>query len=92
MKSIQEGAPQYDFVEVMACPDGYISRGGQPRSPDKEITLKRHWQAMYMIEERLTLRGANEFVQQLYQMLLDSPGGHKAHDLLHTHQAALSRH
>lgn len=85
INNIKDGSAKYDFVEVMACPGGCISGGGQPRNPDKQIATKRQ-QSMYTIDERMTLRRShdNVFIQQLYAKFLGKPGSHKAHDLLHT--------
>jgi iron only hydrogenase large subunit-like protein len=67
----------------MACPSGCIGGGGQPRSTDKQILPKRQ-QAMYDIDERLTVRRSHEnpFIQELYNKWLHEPASHKAHDLL----------
>jgi iron only hydrogenase large subunit-like protein len=42
-------------VEIMACPAGCISGGGQPRSTDKQVAAKRQ-QALYDLDERATIR------------------------------------
>lgn len=86
IKSLAEGKAKYDFIEVMACPGGCIGGGGQPRSTDKQILQKRQ-QAMYQLDERMTIRRSHEnpFIQALYDNFLEAPNSHKAHDLLHTH-------
>eukprot|EP00195_Chlamydomonas_chlamydogama_P017097 CAMPEP_0202897236 /NCGR_PEP_ID=MMETSP1392-20130828/6048_1 /ASSEMBLY_ACC=CAM_ASM_000868 /TAXON_ID=225041 /ORGANISM="Chlamydomonas chlamydogama, Strain SAG 11-48b" /LENGTH=501 /DNA_ID=CAMNT_0049582823 /DNA_START=206 /DNA_END=1711 /DNA_ORIENTATION=+ len=87
--NMKAGTAHYDFVEVMACPAGCIGGGGQPRSTDKQILGKRQ-QAMYAIDERLTIRRPhdNPFIQRLYSKWLGEPLSHKAHDMLHTHFVA----
>jgi len=86
---VKAGTAHYDFIEVMACPGGCISGGGQPRSKDRGITQIRQ-QAMYDIDEKMTLRRChdNPFIQSLYSKFLEKPLSHKAHDLLHTHYIA----
>jgi len=86
---MKSGTAKYDFIEVMACPSGCIGGGGQPRSPDKQILQKRQ-QAMYSIDERMTLRRSHEnpAIQMLYRKFLEAPNSRKAHHLLHTHYLA----
>lgn len=86
VKQLQDGTSNYDFIEVMACPGGCIGGGGQPRSKDKEV-LKKRQQAMYDLDERMTIRRShdNPFITMLYEKFLEKPNSHKAHDLLHTH-------
>lgn len=90
IKAMADGSLKVDMVEVMACPGGCISGGGQPRSADKEVAQKRQ-AAMYAIDERLKLRRPHEnaFIQRLYKNYLGGRPGHgKAHELLHTHYVA----
>lgn len=86
LKSIEDGSCKYDFVEVMACPGGCIGGGGQPRSKDKGIILKRQ-QALYAADEGAVLRRSHEnpVVQNIYDQYLTGPGSQRAHELLHTH-------
>jgi len=75
----------YHFIEVMGCPGGCISGGGQPRPVNDEIRLKR-LQAIYREDEGKTLRKSheNKDVQKLYKEFLGGPLGHLSHELLHT--------
>ena len=41
MKEVAAGKSSYHFIEVMGCPGGCITGGGQPRSKDPEVRLKR---------------------------------------------------
>ncbi|GLC64317.1 fungal hydrophobin SC3-like protein [Pleodorina starrii] len=86
ISKMQSGECKYDFVEVMACPAGCIGGGGQPRSTDKQIALKRQ-QALYGLDERSTIRRCHEnpAVQAAYKEFLGEPCSDKAHELLHTH-------
>jgi NADH-quinone oxidoreductase subunit G len=78
--------PRWDFIEVMACPGGCISGGGQPYGTTDEVRLKRI-EAVYKDDDRSTVRCShqNPDIQKIYKDYLKEPGSHKAHELLHTH-------
>lgn len=86
MKEIAEGTSEYHFIEVMGCPGGCISGGGQPRPTNNEIRQKR-LEAIYREDEGKPLRKSHEnpAISRLYEEFLISPLGHKSHELLHTH-------
>ncbi len=86
MEQIRDGKSPYLFIEIMACPGGCISGGGQPRMTTQDIRQKR-MNAIYREDEGKTLRKShdNEAVQKLYEEFLLEPNGHKSHELLHTH-------
>jgi iron only hydrogenase large subunit-like protein len=76
----------YHFIEIMACPGGCLGGGGQPIPTTEEIRNKRA-KAIYGEEATLIFRKShqNPAVQRLYEeFLVDGPGGHKSHKLLHT--------
>eukprot|EP00887_Chlorella_sp_A99_P003926 scaffold11.g3926.t1 len=79
-------APQYHFIEVMACPGGCIGGGGQPKTHDPLAVLKR-MRGVYSIDEAATLRKShdNPAVQALYRDFLERPSSPLSHELLHTH-------
>ncbi|NLY43430.1 MAG: 2Fe-2S iron-sulfur cluster binding domain-containing protein [Clostridiaceae bacterium] len=85
MEEIKRGTSPYHFIEVMGCPGGCISGGGQPRPVSNEIRQKR-MEAIYKEDEGKTLRKSHEnpFIQKLYEEYLGKPLGHKSHELLHT--------
>jgi NADH-quinone oxidoreductase subunit G/NADP-reducing hydrogenase subunit HndD len=85
MEQVAKGESPYLFIEVMGCPGGCISGGGQPRPTTPAIREKR-LQAIYGADEAKTLRKSHENpdVQRLYADYLGSPCGHLSHDLLHT--------
>ncbi len=78
----------FHFVEVMACPGGCISGGGQPRYTNDTIRQKRI-KAVYREDEGKQLRKshANPEIKQIYEEFLGKPLGKKSHKLLHTHYA-----
>ncbi len=85
MNEIAEGKSPYHFIEVMGCPGGCISGGGQPRNPVENYRELRT-QALYSEDERKTLRMSfeNPAVQTMYQEFLKEPCGELSHHLLHT--------
>lgn len=86
LEEIKKGNSPYHFIEVMGCPGGCISGGGQPRPVDDAIRLKR-LEAIYREDEGKKLRKShqNEDVLALYSEFLGQPLGHLSHELLHTH-------
>lgn len=86
MKEIEAGTSPYHFIEVMGCPGGCVSGGGQPRTTEEDFRVKRS-HALYSEDERKTLRKSHENpdLQKLYHDYLGEPNGHRAHELLHTH-------
>ena len=55
LQRMNNGEVSYDFVEVMACPGGCIGGGGQPKSDDPLILMKR-MQGIYSIDEQAVTR------------------------------------
>jgi len=86
------GKEQYDLIEVMACPGGCIAGGGQPVSFDPDVRQKRI-QGIYNVDKQMQLRKSqdNPYVKELYATTLGEIGGHKAHELLHTHYGGRKR-
>lgn len=86
LEEIKNGTSPYHFIEVMGCPGGCISGGGQPRPVNNEIRQAR-LRAIYREDEGKRLRKSHENVDvmTLYNEFLLMPLGHKSHELLHTH-------
>ncbi|OPZ76247.1 MAG: NADP-reducing hydrogenase subunit HndC [Alphaproteobacteria bacterium ADurb.Bin438] len=82
----EKGEPiPYHFIEVMACPGGCISGGGQPRTINDDIRKKRTKglnQDDYNSRRRCSHQ--NPFIIKLYEEFLGKPCGEKSHKLLHT--------
>ncbi|WP_321519862.1 NADH-dependent [FeFe] hydrogenase, group A6 [uncultured Bacteroides sp.] len=85
MDEIEKGTSSYHFIEVMGCPGGCMSGGGQPRPVNDAIRMQR-LQAIYREDEGKALRKSheNEDIKMLYRDFLGAPLGHKSHELLHT--------
>ena len=86
LEQIVAGVSPYHFIEVMGCPSGCICGGGQPRSDDPEVRIKR-LKALYTEDESRVLRQShlNPSIVAIYKDYLGEPGGHLSHELLHTH-------
>ncbi len=85
MDEVAAGGSGYHFIEVMACPGGCVTGGGQPRTTVKNAWAKR---AKGLIEEdegkKLRKSHENPALQRLYGDFLLEPLSHKSHELLHT--------
>jgi len=86
MEQVRKGESPYHFIEVMGCPGVCITGGGQPRSSDPDVRLKR-LKGLYNEDEGKTLRKShnNPYITKIYEEYLGSACGHKSHELLHTH-------
>ncbi|MGL4943882.1 MAG: [FeFe] hydrogenase, group A [Thermoguttaceae bacterium] len=83
---IKAGKSPYHFIEVMACPGGCISGGGQPIGVTDAIRRKRQ-QGLYSADRRQQLQKPqdNYLVTRCYEKNLGGgPGSHEAHHYLHT--------
>jgi len=85
LEEIKNGTSPYHFIEIMGCPGGCISGGGQPRPVNDAIRTKR-LEAIYREDEGKAIRKSheNKDVMMLYHDYLGTPLGHKSHELLHT--------
>ncbi|MCR4436111.1 MAG: NADH-dependent [FeFe] hydrogenase, group A6 [Clostridiales bacterium] len=86
MEQVQRGESPYHFIEIMGCPGGCISGGGQPR-PVNDLIRQKRLEAIYAEDEGKEIRKSHEnpFIIRLYEEYLEKPLGHKSHELLHTH-------
>ncbi len=93
MDEIARGESPYHFIEVMGCPGGCLSGGGQPRSSHPDVRRLR-MEAIYREDEGKPLRTAHEnpAVRALYEQFLESVGSHLSHELLHTHYTPRQRY
>ena len=94
LNDIRDGKAEYHFVEIMACPGGCVTGGGQPivdsqTRMDVDVKALRA-AALYSEDKNLPVRKSHENpdIKLLYSEFLEKPGSHKAHELLHTHYTA----
>ena len=94
LEKVQAGEADYTFIEIMACPGGCVNGGGQPIQPASvrnfvDLRAERA-KALYSVDAEMDLRKSqdNPAIQTLYKEYLGEPGGHKAHELLHTSYVA----
>jgi len=85
LQEIKDGTSPYLFIEVMGCPGGCISGGGQPR-PKEANTKEKRMMALYREDEGKVLRKSHENpdITKIYEDFLGKPLGHVSHELLHT--------
>jgi iron-only hydrogenase group A len=86
LEEIKAGRKDLHFIEVMTCPGGCISGGGQPIGANINAARAR-MQALYKIDQTDGMRVShkNPSVMRLYDEFLGKPLGEKSHHLLHTH-------
>ena len=88
LERIKSENVSYDFVEVMACPGGCISGGGQPLSKDKN-TIRQRQECIYNLDKTLPIRRSHEnpIIRALYERHLGGNfGSLQAKDMLHVQQ------
>ncbi len=86
---VKAGKVDYHFIEVMACPGGCISGGGQPRTtvPPSDDMRQKRLESIYAKDAiyKLRMSHQNPEILQAYKEFLGEPGSHLAEDLLHTY-------
>lgn len=94
MNQIKAGTAPWTFVEIMCCPGGCVTGGGQPIQPASVRNVfdlkSMRAKALYDQDKAAPLRKShdNPIVKSVYDEYLGEIGGHKAHELLHTHYEA----
>ncbi|MDR1531959.1 MAG: [FeFe] hydrogenase, group A [Clostridiales bacterium] len=80
------GGEKYHAIEIMACPGGCVGGGGQPYHGNNIEIIKQRADALYQEDKDKSIRRSHENteIQRLYEEFLETPGSHKAHELLHT--------
>ena len=98
LEAIKRGEADYTFIEIMGCPGGCINGGGQPIVSAKDrlyVDYKaKRAEALYNEDAGKALRRSHEnpSIKKLYDEYLGTPGGHKSHELLHTHYYARDKY
>lgn len=85
-EQVRKGTCEYDFIEVMTCPQGCINGGGQPVNRTHNYKQLRT-KGIFNADKMLPLHKSqdNVVVRDCYQNFLGEVGGEKAHHLFHTH-------
>ena len=85
LEQMKRGEIDFDFLEVMACPNGCIGGGGQP-IPNNAKIRKARAKAIYNTDRRKELRRSHEnpLIQEIYKDFLKEPGSKKSEKYLHT--------
>lgn len=89
LEAVRAGELDLHFIEVMTCPQGCISGGGQPKlllEKEQEKAYEARRVAIYRHDRELPYRKSHEnpAVKKLYSDFLEEPNSSKAHHLLHT--------
>lgn len=98
LEQIKSGEKEYHFIEVMGCPGGCITGGGQPIVDAKTKMEKDVWQlradAIYEEDRNLPIRKSHEnpSVNKVYEEYFGEPNSEKAHEILHTHYVERKRY
>ena len=91
LEMIKAGEKEYHFIEVMGCPGGCVTGGGQPHLSAKDRMTKNvmaeRAKGLYNEDTAKTIRKSHEnpMIKKIYEEFLGKPNGHKSHELLHTH-------
>ena len=98
LDAVKAGEKDYHFIEVMGCPGGCVTGGGQPIVSakvrmEKDPRVERA-KAIYSVDKDLPLRKSHEnpSIKKLYDEYLEKPGSHRSHELLHTHYVPRKRY
>jgi iron-only hydrogenase group A len=85
LEDVRAKKKHYDIIEIMACPGGCVSGGGQPIRPD-ENAVRNRIKALYECDSRERIKAAhkNSQVIALYEEFLTEPMSKKSMELLHT--------
>ncbi len=94
LDAVKRGEKEYHFIEVMGCPGGCVTGGGQPIVSARIRNIKDprvlRANATYAEDKEMPIRKShkNPDIQKLYKEYLGEPNSHKAHEILHTHYVA----
>lgn len=85
LDEIKSGKSYFDFVEVMACPSGCVSGGGQPIHSEGNSRIKERQKDIYSRDNDAVLKNSyeNPSIKKLYNEFLKSPNSDAAHHYLH---------
>ncbi len=89
LNEVKAGNLDLHFIEVMTCPNGCISGGGQPKlllDSKKQEAYNKRIQSTYEHDKDLPIRKSHEnpAIKKIYKDFLKKPLGKESHHLLHT--------
>lgn len=83
IQPVLDNLPDYDYIEVMACPDGCIGGGGQP-IPTTAAIRKKRLTALYKIDGSSKIRRAHENQEAIEALTWLERQGRLKHQVLYT--------
>ena len=92
LDAVKSGEKHYHFIEIMGCPGGCVTGGGQPivcADVQAEVNVKElRAKALYGEDEGKKLRKSHEnpSIKKLYAEFLGEPNSHRAHKLQCAHR------
>ena len=98
LDAIKRGEKTYHFIEIMGCPGGCVTGGGQPivnaRKRYEVDPKAARAAATYQADRDLPIRKSHEnpAIKFIYKEFFGEPNSHKAHELLHTTYTKRDRH
>lgn len=86
VQEVKNGVADFQMLEVMACPGGCISGGGQPKCLHDSNVRAERAVGLYEEDAHMKFRKSyeNPSIKAIYEQHLEKPGSHIAHKLLHT--------
>ena len=89
LDAVEGGFSDLDFVEVMTCPTGCVSGGGQPKllvDTMLDAAYRQRRESLFVLDKELPIRKSHEnpSIKKIYDEFLEKPLGEKSHHLLHT--------
>ena len=88
LNQIYEHLKNYQFIEIMTCPNGCVGGGGQPILPQQKqaIYIEERGKNLYQHDQKMKKRSSyeKEKIKQVYNEFLEKPPSEKSKKLLHT--------
>lgn len=89
LDAVEGGFSDLDFIEVMTCPTGCVSGGGQPKllvDTMQENAYANRRDSLFKIDSDSEIRRSHEnpSIKKIYDEFLEKPLMEKSHHLLHT--------
>lgn len=84
-KVLEDEDIKFDFVEVMACPNGCVGGGGQPKEKSFADDIEARGKELFSQDEKSKIRFSykNPIIKKVYKEFLEKPLSDKAIKFLH---------